>query len=221
MKRPLILAAAIAFTIFSVTHAQEQSSPQPDRWRGLVIDESTPEDASRILGAPKKDREGGLRTYPLNQRLTLDHNSKGFRKLYYEKLEGVEHVELVFRDNKLVAIELHPEKSIPATNLPNLYAIDFVPKISKGEQTFSPGDFERNKGNVYPKNYPIVYYLVSRTPKTFVSAMVDNGGVGNMLFGSQRQKTGEDDRGGFPGKVEIIQIISLKLENRQGADVLK
>jgi hypothetical protein len=201
--------------------AQEQDKPLPDRWHGLIIDQSTPDDAIKLLGQPKKDRDGGLRTYPLNQRLTLDHNSKGFRKLYYEKLPGVEHAEIVFKDNKLVALEIHPEKSIPAGNVPNLYGLEFTPKIGKGDQLLSPKDYESNRGNVYPKNYPVAYNLVAQTEKTFISAFVSNVGMGSILLGSRRGKTGADDLGGFPGKVEFIQIISRTLENRTGADVLK
>jgi hypothetical protein len=219
MKNALALSLVIFLAVSA--YPQEQDKPLPDRWHGLIIDQSTPDDAIKLLGPPKKDRDGGLRTYPLNERLTLDHNSKGFRKLYYEKLPGVEHVEIVFKDNKLVAIEIHPEQSIPAGNVPNLYGLEFTPKIGKGDQLFNPKDYESNRGNTYPKNYPVAYNLVAQTEKTFISAFVSNSSVGSILLGSRRGKTGENDLGGFPGKVEFIQIISRTLENRAGADVLK
>src|SRR5687768_2248436 len=122
----IILATALVLFFAVFVQSQEQSSPKPDTWRGLVIDASTPDDAIKTFGQPKKDRLGGLRTYPLNKRLTIDHNSTGFRKLYYENVEGIDHVELVFKDNKLLIVEIHPDKKIPAANLPTIYDVRFV-----------------------------------------------------------------------------------------------
>jgi hypothetical protein len=59
LKRSAILATLILILSFGAV-AQEQDKPMPDRWRGLVIDQSTPEDAIRILGEPKKDKVGSL-----------------------------------------------------------------------------------------------------------------------------------------------------------------
>lgn len=89
------------------------------------------------------------------------------------------------------------------------------------DQAFNPRDYERNQGRVYPKNYPVVYYLIALAPHSYVSAMIDNGGVANTLLGSSRGQAGAGDLGGFPGNAKIIQIISRRLENREGADVLK
>jgi hypothetical protein len=205
----------------SVKEVDEADTPRPDRWRGLLIDQSTPEEAIKKLGAPKKDRVGGLRTYPLNKRLTVDHNTDGLRKLYYDNIEGLDHAELVFKDSRLVIIEIHPGKKIEAGNLARIYGVDFVPKISGFDQAFYPKDYERHKGQVYPKNYPVTYYLIAITGKTFVSALVENNSVDSQLFGSRRDKLGDDDSGGFPGKTKIVQIISRTLENRTGEDVLR
>jgi hypothetical protein len=42
----------------NITAPQEQDGAKPDRWRGLILDESTPEDAIKLLGQPKKDGLG-------------------------------------------------------------------------------------------------------------------------------------------------------------------
>jgi hypothetical protein len=185
------------------------------------VDESAPEDAIRSLGKPTKDKSESPRTYPLNKRVRVDHNTKGIRKLSYEKVEGVGKAHLYFKDDKLILIDLELKPGIPATTFPNLYGIEFWPKVSEMEQGFEPGNYERNEGRVYPKNYPVVYYLIASTNKTYVSAMVDNGGMGGMLFGSKRSKMGDSDLGGFPGKVERVQIISRKFEKSTGSDALK
>jgi hypothetical protein len=218
----ILLALCLSLCSLNIiAQKQEQSSPMPDRWRGLIIDQSTPDDAIKTLGQPKKDKPSSTRTYPLNKRLTLDHNSKGIRKLNYERLEGIKEASLYFKDNKLILIELQLEKKVEASAIPRIYGIRFTPKISGMEMAFNPRAYETDKGNIYPRNYPVVYYLIGLSDQTYVSAMVENGGMGNILLGSSRGKISEDDDAGFPGKVSRIQIISRTLENREGEDVLK
>jgi hypothetical protein len=198
-----------------------ENTARTDKWHGLILNQSTPEDAIRLFGSPKKDRNGGLRTYPLNKRLVVDHDSSELRKLYYDNIEGVEHVEIGFRQGRLVIVEIHPKQEIPASNLGSIYQVEFVPKVSEIEQSFNPSSVERDKGQVYPKDYPVTYYLIALTEKSYVSAFVENSVVGSVFLGNKRSKLGDHDSGGFPGKVKIIQIISRTLENREGLDVLK
>lgn len=221
MKKNLIIIALCLLFLAAYINAQDQDSPKADRWRGLIINMSSPEDAVKILGQPMKDKMESTRTYPLNKRLILDHNSKDVRRLAYKKLEGIKEADLFFKDNKLVLIQLQLEKKVDASAVSRIYGISFTPKISGAELSLSPGDYETHKGNTYPRNFPVVYYLIGLSDQTYVSAMVENGGVGNILFGSRRGKIGEEDGAGFPGKIGRIQIISRVLENRQGEDVLK
>jgi hypothetical protein len=51
--------------------------------------------------------------------------------------------------------------------------------------------------------------------------MVENSVVGHVFLGATRGQAGADDRGGFPGKVSRVQIVSRSVENRAGFDVLK
>lgn len=99
--------------------------------------------------------------------------------------------------------------------------IEFVPKISDIEQGFYPGSFERHKGQVYPKDYPVTYYLIALSEKSYVSALVENSVVGSVFLGNRRSKLGDQDTGGFPGRVKILQLISRKLESQAGVDLLK
>jgi hypothetical protein len=208
----VILTAACMFAVFA-----QDEGPKPDRWRGLVIDQSTPEDAIKLLGKPKKDKLEGVRTYPLNKRLTLDHNSKDVRRLSYEKLEGMKQADLYFKDGKLVLVEIQPEKKIEASAIARIYGITFTPKVSAAEFGFST---ETHKGNSYPVDYPPNYYLIGLSDKTYVSAQVTTG-VGGIMFGSRRGKIGEGDDAGFPGQIIRIQIISRTVENHEGEDVLR
>lgn len=215
MKRLTILAAALLLLV-TPSIAQEQDRPQPDRWRGLVIDQSTPDDAIKTLGQPESDKPGGFKPYPLEKR--LDTKGNDFRHLVYKKLEGVKLADLVFKDGKLISIGLELDKSIDAAALQNIYGVSFEPKFSNMDTAMSPGDYERNRGRLFAKDFPTVYYLISKTEHSYVSAMVDNGSFKSMMLGSNQGSTGE---GAFPGKTKFISLISLSLENKRGANVLK
>jgi hypothetical protein len=215
MKKHLILAALLLLTCKNVV-AQEQDKPMPDRWHGMIIDKSTPDDAIKALGQPLTDKPETFKPYPLEKRIT----SKGriFRQLHYKNVTGLDSVRLVFTDDKLVAIILDLREKIPAPAIPNNYGIEFEPKISGMDSSMNPGAYERHEGKLYPKNYPAFYYLVGTTPKVWVAAGIGNSSTSSILFGSSRGSTGT---GAFPGKAENILILSRSLEHNEGADVLK
>ena len=93
--------------------AQEQDRPMPDRWRGLILDQSTPEDAIRILGNPKSDKPSELPVQRINNWITKKRKQKVFRKLKFDKPEGVDSAELYFLDGKLVMIQIDPKEVRP------------------------------------------------------------------------------------------------------------
>lgn len=223
LKSPALLLLTILFCAFTL-HAQDASKPktedadkaQPDRWRGLILDQSTPEDAIRILGKPKNDKIGGFKPYPIEKRFNL----KGeFRHMQYKKLTGVKNAELVFTQGKLISIFLELEKSIPATALQNIYGVEFEPKFSSMDTALSPGQYERNQGRLYAKSFPVVYSLIAKTEHSYVSALVTQSAMAYALLGGGSQ--GSNGDGAFPGKTKMIQLISRSLETNEGVDVLK
>ncbi len=194
-----------------------QSEVQPDRWRGLVVNEASPDDAITALGKPEKDSTEQLRIFDIDSKwITEKQKQKIYRRLEF-KPEGMKKAALFFADGKLIMIELYPAKEPQAAALSNIYGLQFIPRISSIDQALSPRDYERHEGRVYPKNYPTVYSLAAVHEKVFVGAMVGNVGFGSAL----RNVTGVPDGSSFPGKVGRIQIISRKLENLDGADALK
>lgn len=62
MKLFLRIAPAVLLIFLCVGFvcAQEQDRPMPDRWRGLILDQSTHEDVIRVLGKPKSDKPSEL-----------------------------------------------------------------------------------------------------------------------------------------------------------------
>jgi hypothetical protein len=104
------LIAVLLWTYVMPLDAQEQVAAQPDGWRGLVINESTPEDAIRILGQPSSDKR--------NQSLTLlmidkwlaggKYNQKIFGTLTFKKPAVLNEARLSFLEDRLVMIVLEP-----------------------------------------------------------------------------------------------------------------
>lgn len=213
LKSPALALLTILFCAFAL-HAQDTPQPktedadkaQPDRWRGLILDQSTPDDAIRILGKPKKDKISGFKPYPLEKRFNL----KGeFRHFQYKKLTGVKNAELVFTQGKLISIFLELEKSIPATALQNIYGVVFEPKFSNMDKAFNSGQ----------GGFPVAYNLVAKTEHSYVSALVTQSAMSYALLGGGSRGSNSD--GAFPGKTKLIQLISRSLETNEGVDVLK
>ncbi|HLM00128.1 MAG TPA: hypothetical protein VK400_03670 [Pyrinomonadaceae bacterium] len=195
----------------------KSDSPKPDRWRGLVIDEATPDDAIKLLGKPDKDKTDSLQIFGIRDWLTKDIKQKKYRVLGYEKPEGLDYVVLGFLDEKLVFIKLDPKK-LPTNALARAYGIEFAPNFNGINVAFNPKNFERNQGKLYPKNYPAVYDLIAVSEKTFLCAAVDNSSFGSVL----KEAMGVPDSTiSFPGKIIYLQIVSRKLENLDGVDQLK
>jgi hypothetical protein len=220
MKNPLrtLTHAALLTLLLSLTViAQEQDKPMPDRWRSLVLNESTPEDAIHILGQPQSDKLSDLPVRRINNWITKTRKEKVFKRLKFNKPEGMDAVELYFLSDKLVMIQLDT-KDLKPNSLSGVYGIEFRPMVSGADEGWEPKDFERNQGRVYPKTYPTVYHMVAVAEKSFICAM-----IGNSSFGSVLRKSAKigDSEGDYPGGVMFLQLISRKLENRDGADALK
>lgn len=193
--------------------------PMPDRWRGLVLDKSTPEDAIRILGTPEKDKPGSVAVFRIKNWLSKQARERVFRTLEFKKPAGIDKASLSFLDGKLVAISLDVKKGISPNALANIYGVEFQPAVGTLDIAFNPRDYERNQGRVYPKTYPTVYSLVAASEKSFIDAMISNvpsfGGAFVKAMGVP------DQPGSFPGRVDFITLVSRRLENRDGAEVLK
>jgi hypothetical protein len=187
---------------------------QPDRWHELIIDQSSPEDAIRILGKPVEDKTDSFRVYKIEDWITKSIREKKYRRLEYKNLEGLNKVILAFADSKLVFIELNPEKLDPDV-LENAYGVAFTPTFAKTDIALNRGNYSRDNG-IKAKSYGPFYYLYATAPKTFLVAGVSNSSLGSILGA----KAVNDDIG-YPGKVVQLQLVSRTLENKDGVNVLK
>jgi hypothetical protein len=202
-----------------LSFAIQAAAQQPDRWRGLIIDESSPEEAKRLLGEPKTDKESqSFRPLKFNE--WFDVKNKNFRILHYENassIDGFSDVKLVFRDAKLVVISLEPKK-LEAHAVSRSYDGDFVFLSDKFAESTSPEDFERNQGRSYPKSFPTVYYLMNKASNSYVFVMVANDSFASILGKSVGVRDASES---LPGKIAVIQLISRRLEDSKGVDLLK
>lgn len=183
--------------------SQTEDGPKPDRWRGLILDESTAEDALKTLGKPSKDKTVTKQTVS--------------RIVTFKNLEGISEARLIFEKDRLVVISLKPSQKIDAKAIPNIYGLEFEPRVSGFEEAINPRDYERHKGKVYPKTYPAVYELISVTPRSRVTCLIANNSFGSIL----KQSAGVRDESEFPGHAILIQLVSRTLDNHKGADALK
>jgi hypothetical protein len=111
-----LLLTVILFTSSVLTLGQE-----PDRWRGLIIDESTPEQAISKLGKPSKP--GLAIKATLKAARKRGANVQAFN---WDNVEGFRDVNLYFLDGKLALIYL--EK--PVTPIPTASFVDAYPGLN-------------------------------------------------------------------------------------------
>lgn len=203
--------------LFILMFAFPAISQQPDRWRGLIIDESTAEKAIAVLGSPGSDKTGP-RLYINNSKWLANNTAKRLRVLHYENVEGFNDVKLGFDQNfKLVLIHLEPKKITAQAFLSSYPDLDF----RYGSEVQSPADFNRPRVNSdRPYKLDVVYLLVSATDKVFVFGQVGNatGSVMSDLFGGGRTRQAGRS---VPGDVGVIQLVSRTLENRDGSELLR
>jgi hypothetical protein len=206
----LILVGALALMTTAV--AQDAGGPKPDSWRGLVLGESTPKDAVRILGKPDKDKIDRLVVYDLHRWVTEKQNEKVFRNLEFSLGEkgGRQRALLSFLKDKLVMITLDfKSETVDANSLSNIYGVRFDPMIEAVDMAIFEKDYERHQGKVYPQTYPSVYALVAVAERSLILAKV---GIAPTVLRKLGKAMGmSDEPGSYPGKVEIVQLISRSL----------
>lgn len=190
------------------------AAQQPDRWREMIIGESTPEQALEKFGKPKLDKVGE-KFYLQNHKWFLDAAWKNLRLIHWEGIEGFKDVKLAFKNSKLVVIHLEPVKLQAQEFIASYKDLDF----RFANEVMSPSDFKtaRNTDDK-PAKMASVYGLVSVTDKVVVYGLVGNavGSVMSGMFGGAARQASRST----PGKIVAIQLVSRTLE-RTGSDLLK
>jgi hypothetical protein len=189
-----------------VSFSQQTIAYKPDGWQGLTLDQSTPDDAVRILGQPVSDKLDRLQIYNIDVWVSPRHKEKIFRVLTYKNIGDVKLAALAFLDNRLVRIHTkYADNKFPAKDLRERFGIDFV--LVKGEvpSNSTPSMYEGRKENPVSKGYPAAYYMVGVTQQSLISAFVARGGIKGVLEIANGVKKKE------PGSLMHLDIISRTL----------
>jgi hypothetical protein len=203
----IILSILLLLASSEVGLAQEPSHYRADGWRGLTLDQSSVDDATRTLGSPAEDKVGDLHVRNASEWMTAKRREKVFRKLVYKNFEEVKKAELSFLDNKLVMISLMLKQPMAAKDLAGKYGTDFViikGVIPKGSR---PGDYEGGKQGFAPGAYPPVYIVVTVSARSFVAASVVDVSAKNVL----KRAVNSPTKDALPGNVFVIETISRRL----------
>jgi hypothetical protein len=186
---------------------KQATSYKPNGWQALVLDQTTSEEAVRILGQPAADTVDRLYIHNIDQWVTARHKERIFRVLTYKKIGEVDKAELGFLDNKLVRVFLkYDEKKFPAKDLSARIGLDFVMVEGEVPSDSVPSMYEGQKEALVPKVYPTAYYMVCVTPQSLVSAKIISRGKA-VFKEAFRVKTKES----FPGSLIHLEMISMSL----------
>lgn len=221
MKRFRQLIALLVLIGAMPVAAQDQAAP--DRWAGMVLNESTPENASSLFGVPSKDKDKVSLDVPRPLSWLADKcNEKVFRTLTYKRIQGYKNVQFSFLDGKLVSISMEApnaeieDKWIDPDDLEQLFGVTFKPTMRKrGVKLPPPSDFHANAPSELKKNeYDYWYDMIAVSEHSFIVAVTDNYIYISGLFESPDAKRRKkiNARGlRYPGFVSEIEIISRTL----------
>lgn len=210
----------VSVILLSVFLAAAQDSPRPDQWHGLTLDVSTTTEATAALGPASSEKPDKITVRYIGKWFDKQVQSKAvLSRMEFKSVDGFKSVDLYFKEGKLVAIDLSLKEAINPTALKNIYGVEFVPYVSGFDESFAPEDFERHEGKVYPKNYPSLYSLVAVATRSIITSTVRNDSFGAIMKDSFKIRDGAG--GGFPGKVTDVMLLSRKMEDHKGADLLK
>ena len=197
--------SALAFLLLSSLDPSNLTlgvSPTLNQWNGLVVGQSSPVEALRLLGDPRKDSRKKLKVVRIQDWITPDRRKRVWRTLEYRKLQADDReykkVLLYFRDQRMMVVHLETrgENRIVAQSMPLSYRVRFY------ALRFESLGHREGSGIVDDKGLTR-YALVAATPQVFVSAEVKV-----PMFSAGRR---EDVK--LPGYVETLQIISRSVEN--------
>ncbi len=167
MKRFSLIFASVIVVLFCAASLFAQGDdPRPDRWRGMVLNVSSPDNAIRLFGTPSSDKDRIALDLPRPLSWLSDkHKEKIFRTLTYKKLHDYKQVQLSFLDNKLVLISLEApnaeleENWIDPDDLEVLFGVTFKPHKRKYNSNLpSPSEFQANAPTELKKDEYAYWY---------------------------------------------------------------
>jgi len=193
----------------------------------MVLNASTPDDATRLFGTPSKDKNKVNLDLPRPVSWLSDkYKEKVFRMLNYKRLQGYKNVQFSFLDEKLVAMSMEApdaqlaildgKKWIDPDDLEQLFGVVFKPNPRQhGIKLLPPSEFLANApAELNKDSYSYYYDMIAVSENSFVVAMIVNPQYHSGLFDrpdAKRQKQINAHGTRYPGSVSDVEIISRTL----------
>lgn len=217
------------FTLFTILFLSfvsfgQTEKPTLNSWRGLILDESTFDDAKTKLGEPTKDKSNEYFTPLVYNKWFGNKPQKIYRKVSFKNIEGFDKIFLYFLENKLVVIEFDLKKDLSASALTDAYESKFYPFVGNYANGITPNDLaDGTREIIYPERFPLAYQMGAANEKAIGLAFVSSGFAENFAAGMMRAPGGRTTAvsSSLGGIVRQMQLISRKLENTKGTDLLK
>jgi hypothetical protein len=122
----IVLLFSVAVPLGHFPATAQEANAQSDSWRGLNLNISTPLEATDHLGKPDSDRPDRLILRRVQDRF-VGLKDVPLRKLRFRRVPGFSRVDLYFKDDRLVVIQLSPKDRITPASLPDVYGARFLP----------------------------------------------------------------------------------------------
>lgn len=223
MKHFMKLVPAFIILLCATPALAQNNQIAADRWAGMVINVSTPDDAVRLLGTPSKDKDKVALDLPRPLSwLSTKYKEKVFRTLSYKRVQEFKNVRFSFLEGKLVAITMElpdaeiEDKWVDPDDLEQLFGVVFKPsRRQRGIKLPTPSEFQANAPAELKKDdYDYWYDMIAVSEHSFVIAVADNYKYISGLFekpDAKRRRKINASGTRYPGYVSDIEIISRTL----------
>ena len=176
--------------------AQAPNGPRADAFRGLILNQTSSEDAIRILGQPAGDKTDRLDLSKISKWLDPKHKEKIFRQLSFKNVGDFSQIQLSFIENKLMMIELAFKKNVAPERVNNIFGVEFATVGGQGGPSDLPNEPGKYPVRFVPTLYPFSYNMIGISDKAFVWVDCSTG----------------DAR--MPGRIDRTRQISRVLERK-------
>ena len=193
MLRFLVLSSAI---LLAANASGQTNNSRADGFRGLILNQTTSEEAVRILGQPLTDKTDRLDVAKLSKWLDPKHKEKIFRQLSFKNVGDFSQIHLSFLENKLMMIDLEFKKILFPARLNDLFGLQFAVIGAQGSPSDLPAGPGKYPVRFIPVLYPFNYNMIGISDKTFIWVDCSTG----------------DAR--TPGKIDRSRQVSRVLEKK-------
>ena len=154
--------------IAATSTAQAANGSGADRFRGLTLNQTSSEDAMRILGQPAADKVDRLDASKVSKWLDPKHKEKIFRQLSFKNVGDFSQIQLSFLENKLVMIELAFKKNVAPERVNNIFGVEFTTVGAQGGPSDLPNEPGKYPVRFVPTLYPFSYNMIGISDKAIV-----------------------------------------------------